>query len=77
MPINYLLDSNGFTIAVQIPIQDWKRMKDKYPDIDELDGSLPDWQRQLIDQRLEAIEKNPERLKTMDGLLQDIDKESS
>jgi hypothetical protein len=75
MSVNYLSDSSGNTIAVQISIEDWKRIKDKYPDVDELDGPLPEWQKQLIDNRLEAIAKNPDRLRPIDELLRDLDNE--
>lgn len=40
MPVNYVSDNSGSTIAVQIPIEDWKRIKSKYPDVDDLDGTI-------------------------------------
>ena len=52
-----------------------KGQKDKYPDADELDGPLPEWQKQLIDQRLEAIAQNPDRLRPIDELFDELDKE--
>ena len=39
MPVNYVSDDSGSTIALQIPIEDWKRIKNKYPDVDDLDGN--------------------------------------
>ena len=75
MSVNYVSDNSGQTIAVQISIEDWKRMKDKYPDVDELDGPLPEWQKQLIDQRLAAIDQHPDRLRPIDELFSELDKE--
>ena len=75
MAVNYVSDNSGHTIAVQISIEDWKKIKDKYPDVDDLDGSLPEWQKQLIDQRLEAIAQNPDRLRPIDELFDELDKE--
>ena len=75
MAVNYVSDNSGHTIAVQISIEDWKKIKDKYPDVDDLDGSLPEWQKQLIDQRLEAIAKNPDRLRPIDELFDELDKD--
>jgi hypothetical protein len=75
MSVNYVSDNSGQTIAVQISIEDWKRIKDKYPDVDELDGPLAEWQKQLIDQRLEAIAQNPDRLRPIDELFSELDKE--
>ncbi len=74
MPVNYVSDNSGSTIAVQISIEDWKRIKNKYPDVDDLDGILPLWQKQLIDRRLEAIAANPEKLHPIDELIEELDK---
>lgn len=71
MAVNYVTDNSGTTIAVQVPIDEWKRIKNKYPDVDDLDDdSLPDWQKKLIDKRLEAIISDPERLKPIDDLFE-------
>jgi hypothetical protein len=75
MPVNYVSDNSGSTIAVQIPIEDWKRIKNKYPDVDDFDSTLTLSQKQFIDQRLEAIAVNPERLRPVDELLEELDKE--
>ena len=60
MSVNYLSDNSGSTIAVQIPIEDWKRIKDKYPDVDNLADNLSDWQKKPIDQRLNEIATQPD-----------------
>ena len=75
MPVNYVSDSNGATIAVQIPIDEWKRIKSKYPDVDDLDNQLPEWQKELIDTRLQLIAEYPERLKPVEELFNELDKE--
>lgn len=75
MSVNYVSDNSGFTIAVQIPIEEWKKIKDKYPDVDDLDNTLPAWQKQVIDERLHAIAENPSRLKPISGLLHELDNE--
>lgn len=75
MPVNYVSDNEGSTIAVQISIEDWKRIKDKYPDVDDLGGDLSQWQKQLVDYRLNTIAKNPERLRPVDELFEELDKE--
>jgi hypothetical protein len=36
--------------------------------------SLPEWQMQLIDQRLKAIAENPERLRPINELLDALEK---
>jgi len=48
-------------------------IKKKYPDI-ESDISLPEWQMELIDHRMASIEKNPERVKPIAQLLEELDR---
>lgn len=73
MPVNYVSDNTGSTIAVQIPSEEWMGIKNKYPDVDNLNGELPDWQKQLIDQRLQAIASDPNRLHPIEELLEELD----
>lgn len=75
MSLNYVSDNSGEPIAVQIPIEDWKRIKNKYPDIDEMDNDLPEWQKEVIDERMEAIRKNPASVRPIEELLDELDKE--
>jgi len=75
MPVNYLSDSAGETIAVQIPIDDWKKIKNKYPDVDDIDGDLPQWQKDMIDRRMKAMEEDPQSILDIDGLFEELDKE--
>ena len=75
MPVNYVSDSVGDTIAVQIPISDWKKIKDKYPDVDDLDGDLPQWQKDMIDKRMKAIADDPDSVMGIEGLFDELDKE--
>jgi len=62
-------DSDGHDTGVFIPIQNWNKIKDNYPDIESADEDLPEWEKYIIDQRLDAIARNPERIKSDDGLL--------
>jgi hypothetical protein len=38
----------------------------------EVEDDLPQWEKDLIDSRLEAIAKNPERLKPIEGLFEEL-----
>lgn len=73
MSVQYLSDTKGQITAVQVPIEEWKVLKNKYPDIDSVDMSLPEWQMELLDIRLNAIKENPERLLPIDSLLAELD----
>ena len=73
MSVQYLSNKNGQITAVQVSISEWELIKRKYPDI-ELDLSLPEWQMELIDTRLKSIKENPERVKPIAGLLNELDR---
>ena len=51
--LQYLQDNNGNTTAVVVPIEDWNKFTEKYNELKE----LPQWQKNIIDQRLD-FEKN-------------------
>ncbi len=75
MSVNYVSDNNGATIAIQIPIDDWKRIKDKYPDIDTPGDDIPAWQIKMMKERLKIIESDPESVQDIAGLFEELDKE--
>jgi len=76
MSLQYVQNDRGETTAVLIPIEEWRRIKSKHPDIaEEENKELPEWQKDLIDSRLSQIQNNPERLKPIDELLQELDNE--
>ena len=63
MKLQVLHDSNGNNSGVYIPSQEWTLIKQQYPVIEEISNGIPDWQKELLTSRLEAIVKNPERIK--------------
>nr|WP_259070135.1 hypothetical protein [Mucilaginibacter sp. X4EP1]MCS3815294.1 hypothetical protein [Mucilaginibacter sp. X4EP1] len=74
MSIQYLSNEKGQVAAVQLPIEEWELIKMKYPDIDHLDAELPEWHKQLIDARLDALEKNAELIRPISELMGELDK---
>lgn len=72
MKLQVLHDNFGNQTGVYVPMEDWALIKSNYPDIESLDKELPQWQKDLIDSRLEAIATNPERLKPIEGLLEEL-----
>lgn len=72
MKLQILQDNLGNQTGVYVPMEDWTLIKKNYPDIENLDQELPQWQKDLIDQRLDDIAKNPERLKPIEGLLEEL-----
>ena len=74
MKLQVLYDGNGNNSGVYIPSQEWKLIKQQYPDIEEITKDIPDWQKEILTKRLEAIAKNPERIKPIQGLFDALDK---
>lgn len=74
MNLQVLRDSDGNNSGVYIPSQEWILIKQQYPDIEEISSDIPDWQKELLASRLEAIAKNPERIKPIQGLFDVLNK---
>lgn len=74
MSLRYLSDEKGQIVAVQVPIEEWEELKSKYPDLGPVNTFLPDWQKELIDTRLDAIAKDPNRILPIDSLMAELDR---
>jgi hypothetical protein len=74
MHLQIIQDSTGKEAGVFIPIDDWKLIKGTYPDIDNLGNELPQWQKDLIDERLQVIAANPQRIKPIEELFHTLRK---
>ena len=74
MSLQYLSDENGQIIAVQVPIKEWEQIKNKYPDIIQTGHQLPQWHQNLIDSRFDNIKNNPDRLRPISELMDELDK---
>ena len=68
MTPQYTYDSNGSPIGVFIPINDWNKITERYSEIED----VPEWEKQLIDQRLEFIEKYSDGLIPMEDFISTI-----
>ena len=71
MPLQYIQDFNGATTAVIVPIEEWNKITEKFSDIEE----LPQWQKNIIDQRQQAIAQNPATLRPIEELFEELDKD--
>ena len=65
-----LKDQQGVPMGVFIPIQSWNDLIFQYPEIEAMDTDLPQWEKDFIDERLEIMEKYPERLKPIENLFE-------
>ncbi|MEP7111338.1 MAG: addiction module protein [Ferruginibacter sp.] len=71
MNLQYLQDNKGNTTAVVVPIEEWNKFTEKYTDLEE----LPEWQKKMIDERLESFRQNPNDLVSMEEIDKILDEE--
>lgn len=67
-------DHQGNPTGVFIPLEDWKKLKSIYPNIDEVNEDLPQWQKDLIDKRLKDLGKEG-KFKPIEALFDFLDNE--
>jgi hypothetical protein len=72
MSLQVIKDSNGIDSGVFIPIDEWKKIKDNYPDVENIDDEIPDWQKKILNERLLLIKSNPELIKPISDLFKDL-----
>jgi len=75
MRTQIIQDHNGLPTGVFIPIEDWENIKMKYPDIDKNNEELPQWQKDLLDKRLDDYKNNPDKFKPIDELFDALDQD--
>lgn len=61
-------DERGNPAGVFIPMNDWEQVKRHYPDIDNIDTDIPQWEKDVIDERLKLVKNYPERLHPVEEL---------
>ena len=75
MSLQIIQGGNGKPAGVFIPMNDWDVIKTNYPDIENVDSEIPDWQKQLLDKRLETIANNSNSIKPIEELFTELDSE--
>ena len=73
MRLQYLQDTNGNTTAVVVPIEEWHRLTEKNGSIEE----LPQWQKTIIDQRLDSIKNHPDELVPLESFIKELDSDEA
>lgn len=73
MNLQYILDGKGETTGVFIPIQEWLSLKKKLKNVD-IDSDIPEWQKEELDRRLEAIKNGDEEFLDFDKAMDEIEK---
>jgi hypothetical protein len=75
MSLQYISDSNGLTTGIFIPIDEWNEMKKVYNGIDKIEFEIPEWQKNIVRERLEEYRKDPFQAFDADSSLDEIEKE--
>ena len=76
MKLQYLHDISGNTTGVFIPIKAWNKLKEKYHDIEMEDNmGLHQWQKEIIDERLENIAHGDEKFQDFETAIAEIENE--
>ena len=74
MNLQYLHDISGNPTGVFIPIKAWNKLKEKYKDIEDI-SELQDWQKEIIDKRLEKIASGKEKFQDFEAAIDEIENE--
>jgi len=75
MSLQYVSDRSGQTTGVLISIDDWNLLREKHPDVEELEGDLPQWQKDLIDERMLLLKQHPDQVTSLEDFLTELEKE--
>lgn len=62
-------------MGVFIPIKEWNALINKYKGIEQEEVDIPIWHMDVVKNRLEDYQKNPEQALDFDTAMDDIEKE--
>lgn len=65
----YTYDNNGNPVGVFLSIDDWNKITQEAP------VEIPEWQKKLIDLRLEEYNSNPLQMQNADDFFAELDNE--
>jgi hypothetical protein len=74
MSLQFISDSTGKTTGVFIPINEWNELKSKFKGIGQEEIDIPDWHKDILNQRLRDYKNNPEQALDFDTAISDIEK---
>ena len=74
MKTQIIKDDNGRPTGVFIPIEQWEHLKSMYPNIEKEEDDLPQWQKDLLDERLTDI-NNPDKIEAIEEFYKALDAE--
>jgi len=77
MNLQYISDSKGNKTAVIIPINEWELITKKNSDFgkDSANNEIPQWQKEVVIERIQAIKKNKNLLIDEEQFWQELENE--
>lgn len=73
MSIQYLSNEHGQITAVQLPIEEWEKIINLYPEVESIDSSLPEWHKEVLDTRLQSLSENRNKTAPLSALIKELD----
>jgi len=74
MSIQYLSDEHGQITAVQLSIEEWEKIKNRYPEVESFDISLPEWHKEILDTRLQSLSEDSNKTQPLSLLIKELDR---
>ncbi len=68
MKLQVLKDNFGNQTGVYIPAEEWTLIKQQYPDIEYIDQELPQWQKDIVLERLHNPQGTMDAFEMIDDL---------
>ena len=68
----FTYDNEGNAVGVFLPIEDWNQLQQSLPPLEV----LPQWQKEILDQRRLLLQKNPHSVMSMDDFIATMEKEA-
>ena len=73
MPLQYVSDNTGSTIAVQIPIDDWNILKERY----EQQQEIPQWHKNILDERMKNYSLHQNQVTSLQDFIIEMNKDQN
>jgi len=74
MSIQYLSNEHGQITAVQLSIEEWEKIKNRYPEVESFDISLPEWHKEILDTRLQSLSEDSKKTQSLSLLIKELDR---
>lgn len=73
MSLQYISDSTGQTTGVFIPINEWNDLKNKFKGIEQEEIGVPEWQAEIVRERVRSYKNNPNQALDFNEAIDDIE----